>query len=79
MTHNQLHATSLWNYVNLFICFTSVLLLSGDKLVNLYKELQASESAPHLISHFEDVISALMSDVRKVDESKKKMEEKIKR
>ena len=52
---------------------------SGDKLVSLYEELQISDASPHLVSHFEEVISALMSDVQKIDDSKRKMEEKIKR
>lgn len=66
----------LWNsYRSLFIsCF-----YSGDKLVSLYEALQTSEASPHLVSHFEEVISALMSDVKKIDESKRNMEEKIKR
>ena len=48
-------------------------------MASLYEELQTSEASPHLVSHFEDVMSALISDVKKIDESKRKMEEKIKR
>ena len=52
---------------------------SGDKLVSLYEELQTNEASPHLLSQYEEVMSALMSDVKKIDESKRKMEEKIKK
>ena len=52
---------------------------SGEQIVSLYEALQTSEASPHLISNFEEVISALVSDVKKIDESKRNMEEKIKR
>ena len=61
-----------FRFVLLFNC-------SGDKLVHLYEELQTSEGSQHLVSHFEEVMAALMSDVKKIDDSKRKMEEKIKR
>ena len=48
-------------------------------MASLYEELQTSEASPYLVSHFEDVMSALISDVKKIDESKRKMEEKIQR
>ena len=46
--------------------------------MDLYNELQSSEAAnPQLVKHFEDVMAALMTDVKKLDQENKKMEEKI--
>ena len=46
--------------------------------MDLYSELQSSEAAnPQLVKHFEDVMAALMTDVKKLDQENKKMEEKI--
>ena len=50
---------------------------SGDKIVTLYEELQSSEMPPHLLLQFEDVLSALLADVRKIDAEKRRMEERI--
>ena len=52
---------------------------SGDKLLSLYEELQTNEASPHLLSQYEEVMSALMNDVKKIDESKRRMEDKIKK
>ena len=46
--------------------------------MDLYNELQSSEATnPQLVKHFEDVMAALMTDVKKLDQENKKMEEKI--
>ena len=50
---------------------------SGDKIVTLYGELQSSEMPPHLLVQFEDVLSALLADVKKIDAEKRRMEERI--
>ena len=50
---------------------------SGDKLFTLYQEMQTSEASPQLLSHFEEVMAALMTDVKNLDHENKKMEEKI--
>ena len=63
-------------YETYFLIF---LIISGDKLAYLYEELQTNEASQHLIPHFEEVMSALITDVKKIDESKRKMEEKIKK
>ena len=52
-------------------------MFSGDKIVTLYEELQSSEMPPHLLVQFEDVLSALLADVRKIDAEKRRMEERI--
>ena len=61
------------------ILTTCLFNFSGDKLAYLYEELQTNEASQHLIPHFEEVMSALITDVKKIDESKRKMEEKIKK
>jgi hypothetical protein len=43
----------------------------------LYEELQTSEVPPHLIDHFQDLISALVVDVKKIDEKNKMLEERF--
>lgn len=45
--------------------------------MTLYEELQSSEMPPHLLSQFEDVLSALLADVKKIDDEKRRMEERI--
>ncbi len=54
-----------------------VLSVSSDKIFSLYEELQSSDAPAHLVNQFEDVISALMTDVRKMETETKKMEEKM--
>lgn len=53
--------------------------VSSDKIFTLYEELQASDTPQHLVSQFEDVISALMADVKNMETETKKMEEKMSR
>ena len=67
------------SFVSLHINTTFLFIFSGDKLAYLYEELQTNEASQHLIPHFEEVMSALITDVKKIDESKRKMEEKIKK
>ena len=67
------------SFVLLYINTTFLFIFSGDKLAYLYEELQTNEASQHLIPHFEEVMSALITDVKKIDESKRKMEEKIKK
>lgn len=50
---------------------------SSDKIFSLYEELQTSDAPPHLVSQYEEVISALMTDVKKMETETKKMEEKM--
>ena len=50
---------------------------SSDKIFTLYEELQTSEAPPHLLEQYEEVISALMADVKKMECESKKMEEKF--
>jgi len=50
---------------------------SGDKIFTLYEELQSSEAPPHLVNQYEEVISALVADVKKMEDETKKMEEKM--
>lgn len=52
---------------------------SSDKIFTLYEELQTSDAPAHLVSQYEDVISALMTDVKKMENETKKMEEKFAR
>ena len=44
-----------------------------------FSELQSSDTtaSPHLVKHFEEVMSALVADVKKLDQENRKMEEKI--
>ena len=67
------------SFVVFYINTTFLYIFSGDKLAYLYEELQTNEASQHLIPHFEEVMSALITDVKKIDESKRKMEEKIKK
>ena len=45
----------------------------------MYEELQTSDAPAHLVSQYEEVISALMTDVKKMESETKKMEEKFAR
>ena len=67
------------SFVLSYINTTFLYIFSGDKLAYPYEELQTNEASQHLIPHFEEVMSALITDVKKIDESKRKMEEKIKK
>lgn len=53
--------------------------VSGDKIFTLYEELQTSEVPPHLLDHFEALISALVVDVKNIDQNNKLMEERFAR
>ncbi|XP_066995628.2 ras and EF-hand domain-containing protein homolog [Anabrus simplex] len=48
---------------------------SAPKLADLYEELQASETCPELVQHFEGAFSSLMQDVKKLHEENKNLEE----
>ncbi|PSN52026.1 hypothetical protein C0J52_04538 [Blattella germanica] len=48
---------------------------SGPKLAELYEELQTTDTAQHLVTHFEGALSSLLQDVKKLYEDNKKMEE----
>ena len=48
-------------------------------IFTLYEELQTSDAPPHLVSQYEEVISALMTDVKKMETETKKLEEKMAR
>ncbi len=50
---------------------------SSDKIFTLYEELQTSDAPPHLVNQYEEVISALVMDVKKMEAETKKMEEKM--
>ena len=50
---------------------------SSDKIFTLYEELQTSDAPPHLVNQYEEVISALVSDVKKMETESKKLEEKM--
>ena len=39
--------------------------------------MQTSEAPPHLVNQYEEVISALVADVKKMETETKKMEEKM--
>jgi hypothetical protein len=52
-------------------------LSSSDKVFSLYEELQTSNAPAQLVSQFEEVISSLMHDVKKMESETKKMEEKM--
>jgi hypothetical protein len=43
----------------------------------LYEELQTSEAPAHLVTQYEEVIAALMADVKKMENETRKMEEKL--
>jgi len=53
------------------ICFS----YSGQKLAELYEELQTTDTAQHLVTHFEAALSSLLLDVKKLHEDNKRMEE----
>jgi hypothetical protein len=57
--------------VSNFICF----FYSGQKLAELYEELQTTDTAQHLVTHFEAALSSLLLDVKKLHEDNKRMEE----
>ena len=48
---------------------------SGDKIFMLYEQLQTSDVPPHVMDHFQDLISALVTDVKKIEQKNKLMEE----
>jgi hypothetical protein len=48
---------------------------SGQKLAELYEELKTTDSAQHLVTHFEGALGSLLQDVKKLYEDNKKMEE----
>ena len=50
---------------------------SSDKIFTLYEDLHSSEAPEHLVSQYEEVISALMDDVKKMETETKRMEEKF--
>ena len=50
---------------------------SSDKIFSLYQDLQTSDAPPQLLNQFEEVISALMSDLKKMGQESKKLEEKM--
>ena len=77
--HEMINWSKLISFVVFYINTTFLSIFSGDKLAYLYEELQTNEASQHLIPHFEEVMSALITDVKKIDESKRKMEEKIKK
>ena len=58
------------------LSFFYYLASSGDKIFSLYEELQTSQVPPHLMDHFQDLISALVSDVKKIEYNNKLLEEK---
>lgn len=45
----------------------------------MYEELQSSEANPQLVSQFEDLISSIVSDVKKIEDNNRRMEERIMR
>lgn len=47
---------------------------SGQKLAELYEEIQTSEASSELVQHFEGAFSSLLQDVKKLHEDQKKME-----
>ena len=50
---------------------------SGDKIFSLYEELQTSEVPPHLMDQFQELISALVVDVKKIEQNNKMLEERF--
>jgi 3'-phosphoadenosine 5'-phosphosulfate sulfotransferase len=66
-----------------FKCLESLSLLSictyssysGQKLAELYEELQTTDTTQHLVTHFEGAVSSLLQDVKKLYEDNKKMED----
>nr|CAD7261727.1 unnamed protein product [Timema shepardi] len=48
---------------------------SGQKLVELYEELQTVNSSPHLVTQFEGALTSLLHDVKNLHEEKKKLED----
>jgi hypothetical protein len=48
---------------------------SGQKLAELYEELRTTDTAQHLVAHFEGALGSLLEDVKKLYEDNKKMEE----
>jgi hypothetical protein len=48
---------------------------SGQKLADLYEELQTTDTAQHLVTHFEAALSSLLLDVKNLHEDNKRMEE----
>ena len=52
---------------------------SGDKIFTLYEELQTSEVPPHLMDHFQDLIQALVVDVKKIDQKNRLLAERFER
>eukprot|EP00095_Tigriopus_kingsejongensis_P000097 maker-scaffold1877_size25834-snap-gene-0.9 protein:Tk00097 transcript:maker-scaffold1877_size25834-snap-gene-0.9-mRNA-1 annotation:"ras and ef-hand domain-containing protein" len=51
--------------------------VSTDKIFTLYEQLQSNDTPPHLMMQFEEVIAALMADVKNMESETKKMEEKM--
>ena len=52
-------------------------IFSGDKIFTLYEELQTSDVPPHVMDHFQDLISALVTDVKKIEQKNKLLEERF--
>ena len=50
---------------------------SGDKIFTLYEELQTSDVPAHVMDHFQDLISALVTDVKKIEQKNKLLEERF--
>jgi hypothetical protein len=48
---------------------------SGQKLAELYDELRTTDTAQHLVAHFEGALGSLLQDVKKLYDDNKKMEE----
>ena len=49
---------------------------SGDKIFTLYEELQTSDVPQHVMDHFQEMVSALVTDVKKIEQKNKLMEER---
>ena len=52
-------------------------IFSSDKIFSLYEDLRSSAAPSYLLNQYEEVITALISDVKKMEIETKKMEEKI--
>ena len=57
--------------------FIVLLFFSGDKIFTLYEELQTSDVPAHVMDHFQDLISALVTDVKKIEQKNKLLEERF--
>jgi hypothetical protein len=48
---------------------------SGHKLAELYEELRTTDTAQHLVAHFEEALGSLLQEVKELYDDNKKMEE----